>query len=129
MYSLRRNGYGVYHGPIYELAHDYFEEAALDLTGLDFTDILWFVSNGNPVWFVSNSTYAPLGEDSFEIWHTPTGIVKITKRMHAAVITGYDEKYVYINDPLRTPANLKRDRENFKDAWEQMGSQAVVIFR
>ena len=128
MYSLKKNGYGVYHGPIYELAKNYFGEEVLDLTGLEFEDLLFYVGKGDPVWFVSNSLYRPLEESSFEIWHTPTGIVKITKRMHAGVITGYDENYIYVNDPLKTTSNLKLDRENFKKAWEQMGNQAIVIF-
>ena len=129
MYNSRNNGYGVYHGPITDLANQYFTDKAIDITGLEFEDILYFVSNGYPVWIVTNSTYKPLEESSFQIWHTPTGIVKVTSRQHAVVITGFDEKNIFINDPLYSKPNRPVEKVSFKKAWEQMGHQAVTILR
>lgn len=127
MYDYSQNGYGVYHGPIAALAQTYFPNQVIDLTGCSFEDLLYFVGNKNPVWIVTNATYNMLPEEKFEIWHTPTGIVKVTKKQHSVVITGYDAKNIYINDPLYSHKNRKLERNSFIKAWEQMGNQAVVI--
>lgn len=129
MYNINNNGYGVYHGPIAELAKSYFEEKVIDITGLDFEDVLYFISNKYPVWVVTNSTYKYLEDQYFQIWHTPTGIVKVTNKQHAVVITGFDEKYIYINDPLYPKANRALEKVSFQKAWEQMGHQALTILR
>lgn len=127
MYNWNNRGYGVYHGPIAELAKEYSGDKVIDLTGLEFEEILQFIERGNPVWIITNATYKPLPEESFEIWHTKTGIVKITKKLHSVVISGYDKENVYFNDPLSNTKNRKMNKEEFKKAWEQMGNQAVVI--
>lgn len=127
MYNMDNFGYAVYHGPIAELANKYSENKAADLTGLEFEDILAVLEEGNPIWIITNGTYDVLDDSQFEIWHTPTGIVKITYRLHSVVMTGFDENYIYINDPLSSIKNKRLDREAFKKAWEQMGNQAVVI--
>lgn len=129
MYDKNRNGYGVYHGPIVELAQEYCGEAAIDLTGLEFEEILYMVERGNPVWIITNGSYNALSDSDFVIWHTPTGLVKVTTRLHSVVITGFSEDKVYINDPLRNNKNIKVDREEFKKAWEQMGNQAMTILK
>lgn len=127
IYNIKKNGYGVYHGPIAELAKNYCGDKVFDITGLEFEDVLYFLSKGDPIWVIINSTYVPLKEDAFEMWHTPTGIVKVTSKEHAVVMTGYDDQYIYINDPLHPYKNRPVNRNDFKKAWEQMGNQAVVI--
>lgn len=129
MYNIKNNGYGVYHGPITELAELYMPNQVIDFTGVDFEILLHLVSEDMPVWIVANSIYKPLPEEMFEMWHTPTGIVKITYREHAVVITGYSDNYVYINDPLKSKQNIKVNKKEFIDAWVQMGSQAVAIYK
>lgn len=129
IYNFSKNGYGVYHGPITDLAQQYAGEKVVDLTGADFVDLLYLVQKGNPVWTIVNGSYKSLPEDAFEIWNTPTGLVKITKRLHSVVITGYDKDYIYINDPLYNKVNRKINKRQFQEAWEQMGSQAIVILK
>ena len=127
MYNKDKNGYGVYHGPIAELGKKYVGEDLIDITGVEFEDLLYFLSQGKPVWVITNATYKSLGDDQFEMWHTPTGIVKITKKLHSIVVTGFDEQYIYINDPLSNIKNKKTNRSDFQKAWEQMGNQAIII--
>ena len=129
MYNIGNNGYGVYHGPIVELAQQYAPDQVIDFTGVDFDILLGLVSKDMPVWVVANTTYKSLPEEMFEIWHTPTGIVKITYREHAVVVTGYSDQHVYINDPLKSKQNIKVDKKEFIEAWIQMGSQAVAIHK
>ncbi|WP_316571629.1 C39 family peptidase [Neobacillus sp. YIM B06451] len=119
-------GLGVYHGPIFELAREYAGSRAEDLTGKPFDAVIEKLAAGSPVWVIINTLYAPLGESNFTTWDTPEGQVKITFKMHSVALTGFDENYIYFNDPYGTK-DRKADRNNFIKAWEQMGSQAVVI--
>lgn len=127
MYNTSNPGYGVYHGPIVELAQQYVGNRVVDLTGLSFEEITYILQQGYPVWIITNALYRPLDDSKFEIWHTPTGIVKITYKLHSVVITGVSENMIYINDPLSSSKNIKHNKEQFKKAWEQMGNQAIVI--
>ncbi|MDO9534490.1 MAG: C39 family peptidase [Bacillota bacterium] len=126
MYSLHEPGYGVYHGPVRQLMEKYLPGKTIDLTGCEFEDLLFFLSEEIPVWVVINSTFSELAPAEFITWHTPTGVVQITYRMHSALLTGFDREYVYFNDPLVNIPNNKTGRESFQVAWEQMGKQAVT---
>ena len=127
MYNLSKNGYGVYHGPIVELAKKYVGERVVDLTGSSFEDIVYLLTKGYPVLVITNAEYRALEDQYFDIWHTPTGIVKTTSKLHSVVMTGIDSSSIYINDPLSSIENRKVDIKKFRSAWEQMGNQAIVI--
>lgn len=116
-------GLGVYHGPIYDLAQNYSDNV-IDLTNQPFSMLLEQVAEGHPVWIITTSTFSPV--DEFETWQTPQGEVDITYKMHSVVITGFDSNSIYINNPYGEK-NQKLDREAFIQAWEQMGSQAIVV--
>lgn len=127
MYEKAERGYGVYHGPIFDLAEKYFPDQAVDLTGRDIEDLYKVVSAGSPVWIISNTTFQPLGEESFQTWNTNEGELQITYYEHSAVIIGYDQNFVYVNDPLANHPRKGIPRDKFEAAWEQMGSQAIAI--
>ena len=129
MYNINNNGYGVYHGPIAELAEKYAGDQVIDLTGIEFEEMMYFLKLGNPIWVINNATYKSLDDSYFEIWHTPSGIVKTTNKLHAVIITGVDKNNVYINDPLSKRPNIAVNKDDFKKAWEQMGHQAVIILK
>ncbi|EIJ78372.1 hypothetical protein PB1_12459 [Bacillus methanolicus PB1] len=42
------------------------------------------------------------------------------------LITGYDDKYIYFNDPITGVKNKKIPEGDFRDAWTQMGRQAIT---
>lgn len=117
-------GLGVYHGPIFKLAQTYVNNRAEDLTKQPFSTVIEKVAKGSPVWVITTGTFAPTTE--IKNWVTPQGTVDITYKMHSVVITGFDQESIYINDPYGGK-NKKVNRENFIKAWEQMGSQAIVI--
>jgi len=129
MYSLNTPGYGVYHGPLAELAEQYIPNKVIDMTGSEFEDIMFPVSNGNPVLVIHNSWFKKLPESQFQTWNTPTGRVKITMREHSVLVTGYDEKYIYFNDPLANMKNRKVNKKDFIDGWIQMGKQAITYVK
>ncbi|MED0673410.1 C39 family peptidase [Aneurinibacillus aneurinilyticus] len=127
MYTFTNPGLGVYHGPIKDLAKRYLPDQVIDMTGSDFQDVLHSLSRGTPVWVISTSRFSRLPDSLFETWQTPTGPVTITYKEHSVLLTGYDEKYVYFNDPLANKKNRKMPIHSFQEAWEQMGKQAITL--
>ena len=101
IYTKAEPGYGVYNKPIFDLAEKYVPEKVINLTGRDMQDIYKVISSGSPVWVIINTTFKPLAESSFETWNTSSGEVKITYYEHSAVVIGYDQNFVYVNDPLK----------------------------
>ncbi|MED1512082.1 C39 family peptidase [Bacillus proteolyticus] len=125
IYTLSESGYGVYHGPLFQLAKIYLPNKAVDLTGKSIEEIYKSVKAGQPVVMITNATFAPLDEDEFTIWETNSGDVSITYNEHCVVLVGYDKESVYIRDPLNDSLDVKVPREDFEQAWVQMGSQAI----
>ncbi|MES9692722.1 hypothetical protein CN639_15160 [Bacillus toyonensis] len=127
IYTKAEPGYGVYNQPIFNLAEKYVPEKVINLTGRDMQDIYKVISSGSPVWVIINTTFKPLAESSFETWNTSSGEVKITYYEHSAVVIGYDQNFIYVNDPLKNNPRLAVPRAEFEKAWEQMGKQAITI--
>lgn len=127
MYQLSNPGYGVYHEPIAQLTKKYVNpNRVLDLSGDSFYSILSHLNEGEPVWVITNTRYQRLPDAYFQMWHTPNGPIKVTMKEHSVLITGYDSKFIYFNDPL-TGNQKKADLANFRESWVQMGKQAITI--
>lgn len=127
IYTFSQSGYGVYHGPVADLAEKYLPGKIKDVTGNSIDQVYSLLDSGSPVWVIINSTFAPLPESEFTVWDTNTGKVKITYNEHSVLIVGYDEKFIYVNDPLASSGYKAVARRPFEQAWEQMGSQAIGI--
>ncbi|ENH97130.1 hypothetical protein J416_06762 [Gracilibacillus halophilus YIM-C55.5] len=126
MYTYDQPGYGVYHEPIYQLTKQHAGNRAENLTKSSFTEILNRIHQKQPVLIITNITYEPLPQSSFQTWQTPDGPIEVTRKQHAVVITGYDENDIYFNDPY-DGEHKKAPKRPFIAAWEQMGKQAVTI--
>lgn len=125
MYGNDR-GYGSDHVPIYKLLKNYMD-TAVDITSTNFDSLYYYLNINSPVWVLINTDLKKLNENQFYSWQTPDGkTVKATNKEHAVLVVGYDEKYIYINDPLYSKVRKKVDKQNFIEAWEQMGNQAVT---
>lgn len=127
IYTKSELGYGVYHQPIFKLAEKYVPEKVINLTGREVQDLYKVISSGSPVWVIANTTFKPLSEDSFETWNTSSGEVKITYYEHSVIVIGYDQNFVYMNDPLANNPRKAVPRAEFEKSWEQMGKQAITI--
>ncbi|WP_112181691.1 MULTISPECIES: C39 family peptidase [Paraliobacillus] len=126
MYDLSNPGYGVYHKPIADLAKTYLKDSVHDFSGSLFDQILYYISQGQPVWVITNATFEKLAPNAFQKWETPQGPVTITMREHSVLVTGYDQEYIYFNDPLNA-TKRKVSITSFEEAWIQMGRQAITI--
>ncbi|MFC7392824.1 C39 family peptidase [Scopulibacillus cellulosilyticus] len=125
MYSFETPGLGVYHEPVADLAREYLKDRIIDLSGQGFQSVLNQLDDGKPVWAINNTWFDFLPQEYWETWQTPEGTLQITYKEHAVVLTGYDDQFVYFNDPLENEKNKKVDREKFIKGWEQMGRQAI----
>lgn len=125
MYSFETPGLGVYHQPIAELASEYVGDRVYDFTGGDFSEIIDQLNENHPVWVIINGAYKKLSPDNFITWETIDGPIEITMREHSVLITGYDQEYIYFNDPLAV--DQKAPIKDFQEAWIQMGKQAITI--
>ncbi|WP_425509549.1 C39 family peptidase [Virgibacillus ihumii] len=117
-------GLTVYHGPIHDLAANYAGDKAVDLTGKSAETLFKYVAKGMPVWVITTTNSVPV--NNFQTWNTPSGKIQVTFSVHSVVVTGFDEDYVYINNPYGYK-NQRVSKEDFVAAWKQMGSQAVTI--
>jgi uncharacterized protein YvpB len=127
MYTKNQPGLGVYHQPIKDLAEKYLPGQIKDLTGSPFNELKIHLSDKRPVWVITNTTYKKLPSNQFQTWHTPSGVIDITYKEHSVLLTGFDEKYVYFNDPLTGEKNKKAPIVDFEESWVQMGSQAITV--
>nr|WP_102028078.1 C39 family peptidase [Salirhabdus sp. Marseille-P4669] len=126
MYSFETPGLGVYHGPIAELGEKYLPGRIVDLTGNNFDAVLDQLDQGKPVWVIVTSTFASLPQSYWRTWNTPSGEIQITYKEHSVLVTGYDENYIYFNDPLAAGKNSRASKESFIAGWEQIGKQAIT---
>ncbi|CAG9608492.1 hypothetical protein NEOCIP111885_02186 [Pseudoneobacillus rhizosphaerae] len=128
IYTFSQPGLGVYNGPIQELAEKYLPNRVVNLSGYDFSYIYKMLDKGVPVWVITNSWFSHLPSSQFKTWQTSSGPLKITYREHSVLVTGYDENYIYINDPLYHSANRAVNKAGFIAAWSQMGKQAISYY-
>ncbi|WML47247.1 C39 family peptidase [Neobacillus sp. PS3-34] len=126
MYDFQKPGLGVFHAPISALAEKYLPGRIDDLSGGDFQELKIHLSDGRPVWVITNTTYQKLDESQFQYWNTPSGLLKITYKEHAVLLTGYNKDFVFFNDPLTGEKNKKAPIKDFEESWVQMGRQAIT---
>lgn len=49
------------------------------------------------------------------------------KNSHAVLMTGVDEFYYYINDPLKKEKNIKVKKQELENSFDSMGRQAIYL--
>jgi uncharacterized protein YvpB len=128
MYSFSRPGFGVFNKPIESLANNYMPGRIINLSGNSFDAVLNYVAAGRPVWVITTSTFNYVPSKYWQTWYTPQGTVRITMKEHSVLVTGYDNKYVYFNDPLDGMKNKKKPIKQFIAGWKQYGNQAISYF-
>ncbi|KRE86479.1 hypothetical protein ASG89_10740 [Paenibacillus sp. Soil766] len=118
-------GYGIYHTPVAKLMNQWLPGHVRDLTGTSFEDLLGVIAKGNPamIWATEH-----MDSPFFDLeWEDETGeLVPWYQPEHALLLTGWDDDYAYMNDPM-TGEQEAYPLASFKEAWEFMGSQAITI--
>lgn len=96
----------------------------INISGCSENELFNQVSKGNPVvvWCVKNGGNLKEGVT----WNYDGGTFKELVGEHCAVLIGYDEDYVYLNDPS-AGENAKQSKSKFISNWKQLFSQAIVV--
>ncbi|MCC2683502.1 MAG: peptidase C39-like family protein [Paenibacillaceae bacterium] len=118
----KAKGFGIFHGALLDLLKQYYPQA-VDLTNKSWDEIEAQVSSGAPVIVWTTINFAT--PDNWVVWDTPIGPLKTTFIEHAVLLTGYDDDYVYVNDPLGGKAGKPVDKQQFLNTWQTMGKQAI----
>ncbi|AMP20071.1 hypothetical protein AZF37_01770 [endosymbiont 'TC1' of Trimyema compressum] len=95
-----------------------------NISGESFQEVEKAIALGSPVWVIKTIDFMPAAD--MEAWPTRQGIMEITYSMHSVVVVGYDQDFIYLNDPYGEK-DYRTDKENFIAAWKQMGSQGIYI--
>jgi uncharacterized protein YvpB len=118
----KAKGFGIFHGALLELLKQY-QPGAVDLTNRAWEDIEAHVSSGVPV--IAWTTINFVDPNNWVVWDTPIGPLRTTFVEHAVLLTGYDDNYVYVNDPLGGAAGKRIDKQQFIRTWQALGTQAI----
>ncbi len=108
------------------------KDRVYNISGCTADQLFTFVAKGCPVVVWCCNTDNKLSKDI--TWRIidnngkPTGdTFTMIKYEHCAVLVGYDENYVYLNNPSRT-AGYKQDKNLFMSNWNMLYNQAVIMF-
>ena len=118
----KSRGFGIYHTALFELLIEYIPNG-IDLTTKPFDELEQQIANGIPVlaWTTVNFNTNPKWVE----WDSPLGPIRTTFSVHAVLMVGYDEKYIYVNDPWTGKKDVAVDKQRFIETWEMMGKQAL----
>ncbi|GLB60396.1 C39 family peptidase [Cytobacillus sp. NCCP-133] len=116
-------GYAVFDKPIENLVNQYLPGRAVNLTGHNFESVLNHTSKGYPVVVWTTGDYRL--PDRWESWTHGNQTIKTPLDLHAVVLVGYDNQYVYLNDPLSGRKKVKVSKERFISSWHALKSRAV----
>lgn len=124
--GLGKGSYGVFATPIANAMSVYASGKVTNISGCSENELFNQVSKGNPVvvWCVKNG--GNLKEGVTWQYEDGSGSFKELVGEHCAVLIGYDENYVYLNDPS-AGENVKQSKSKFISNWKQLFSQAIVV--
>ncbi len=115
-------GYSIYHTALLDVLKKYIS-TAVDLTNQSFESLEQQIDAGIPV--VVWTTIDYVEPKRWIIWDSPGGPVRATFSVHSVLLVGYDQNYVYVNDPLSSVKGKQVDKRQFIRSWEALGKQAL----
>lgn len=116
-------GFAVYVEPLQQLMEHYLPNRTVNLTGKSFDDVLAQVNMGKPVVVWTTGDYKL--PDKWASWKHGNENITAPLDLHAVVLVGFENGYVYINDPLTEKKALQVNKETFIQSWDALGKQAL----
>jgi len=123
--KLNQGSYGCFAKPI-EIALQKSNIPCVNISECTHEELFKQVQEGKPVvvWCIKNA--GDVVEK--ETWQYPDGTGSFTKLYgeHCAVLIGYDENYVYLNDPS-AGQEVRQPKDKFLLNWDKLYKQALII--
>ncbi len=120
-----RHSYGVYAEPILKVIENYLPGRSQDLRGKSLEQLLEVVKEGRPVMIWATINMANVSYT--QSWLLETGeTFWWPNNEHALVIVGYDDKWIYMNDPY-SGKEKKFLRTVVNNRYNSLGKQAIAI--
>ncbi|SFJ72481.1 MULTISPECIES: C39 family peptidase [unclassified Bacillus (in: firmicutes)] len=116
-------GYAVYVEPLQQLMERYLPNRTVNLTGKSFDDVLAQVKMNKPVVVWTTGDYKI--PDRWASWQHGNEKITAPLDLHAIVLVGFENGYIYMNDPLTEKKALKVNKETFIQSWDALGKQAL----
>lgn len=109
------------------LSEELDDDISFSITGSeDKLPLEFCMSDGSPIVIWATTNYKPA--DKIYEWKSYDGRYTYTypEYSHAVVVTGMDEKYYYVNDPLKEEKQ-KIDKKTLEEVFDSMGRQVISI--
>lgn len=119
----KQAGYAVFDKPMEELVNRYLPNRAVNLTNHGFDEVLQHVAYGYPVVVWTTGDYRL--PDRPESWLHGNQTITSPLDLHAVVLVGFDDQYVYINDPLSGRKQHPVNKQQFIESWKALQSRAI----
>lgn len=120
-----KHSYGVFAEPILKVIEHYLPGRSEDLRGKSIDELLEIVKEGRPVMIWA--TMSMVNVSYTQSWQLQTGeTFWWPNNEHALVIVGYDDKWIYMNDPQKG-IERKFSRAVVNNRYYTLGKQAVAI--
>ena len=121
-----KGSYGCFAEPIVMAMKKFAGDRVKNISNCGENTLFEYINKGKPivVWGIKNAESPKKGVT----WNYPDGSGKFEEIIgeHCFVLIGYDDKYVYLNDPSMGQ-NVKQPRDKFISNWRKLYSQAIVI--
>lgn len=119
----KQAGYAAFDQPMMELTNQYLPGRAINLTNKPFEAVLNHVGKGYPVVIWTTGDYRL--PDRPESWKHGNEIIETPLDLHVVVLVGFDDQFVYINDPLSGRKQAKVSKERFISSWKALKCRAI----
>ncbi|MBB6452731.1 uncharacterized protein YvpB [Salirhabdus euzebyi] len=109
--------------PMIRLMENYMGEKTVNLTGQSFDNLLRQIDKEKPVVVWTTGDYKT--PDRWESWRHGEQTIETPLDLHAVVLVGYEQDYVYINDPLSGVKDQKVGKTTFIESWKALEKRAI----
>ena len=118
---------GVFVEPIAKLARNYVHsDVTVHSEKLNFTQVIQLLQRDIPVWSLATVNLVEPTDQDFIDWPTTSGVIKVTPLIHAVVLTGMDQEYIYVNDPYGIK-NRPVKIATMQKIFERLGQQSLYL--
>lgn len=121
-----KGSYGCFAEPIVTAMKKFAGDKVKNISGCNENTLFEYINKGKPVvvWGIKNAGTPEKGVT----WkyQDGSGSFKEIVGEHCFVLIGYDNNYVYLNDPS-AGQNAKQPKAKFISNWKQLYSQAIII--